>query len=119
MVSTNWRARVDDLTILIKGNPWPWLFGSDDEVVLDFAAQLEEGESLTNPAATLLRLHTQQETLDVDANAKLNVVGPQVIGTRVKIRMSALERGYYYRLEVLHGVAGNRRGANTIIHCFE
>lgn len=115
---TNWRERVDPLTILIDDQPWPWLSGSDDMVAIDLGAQLDTDETLTNPVCTLWRLRAFGESEDTAAQE--NISGAPVIsGTIVAQRLINLERGRYYRLEVLHGAAGNRRGASVLIRCSE
>lgn len=111
---TNWRERVDPLTILIDDQPWPWQPGSDDQVAIDLGAQLDSGETLTNPVCTLWRLRSFGETEDLSADSKISGA-PVVNGTIVLQRLFNLDRGRYYRLEVLHGAAGNRRGANMLI----
>lgn len=117
--ATDWRSRVSGLDARdARGEVyvWPWLFGSDDQVAIDIGDQLEDGEEPTDVAVSLRRLYAQGEQEDADADAK-KVGDVGVSGSMVFQRLQDLERGRYYRLEVLHGAAGNRRGASLLIRC--
>jgi hypothetical protein len=111
--TTAWRNVVDSNTALINGEPWPWQYGSDDTVPLDLSAVLDDGETITNPVATLRKIPAFGESDYVAANDK--VTGTMVSGSAVLVQLTGLEQGRFYKLDVLVGAAGNRRGGNTII----
>lgn len=122
VVATDWRARVTPLDLVDdRGQPlvWSWMAGSDDQVVADLAARLDEGETLTGVAVTLWQLRGYGESADVDKTATMVQGSPQVAGSVVVQRLAALERGRYYRLEILYGIAPNRRGSGLLLHCEE
>lgn len=98
---------------------WPWLFGSDEQVALDLADQLDEGETLSagTIALTLWRIGLDGKTAEADVSGTSLVGAATVSGTVVLQRLDDLARGRSYRLEVLHGAAANRRGASLLIHC--
>ncbi len=113
---TDWKSRVTDLNLVgPDGRPLvvDMLFGSDDTVAADMTDRLDAGESLTSVAATFWKLRALGETVDVDVSGASLVGAPQVVGAAATQRISGLERGRVYKLEVLYGVAGNRRG-NTL-----
>jgi hypothetical protein len=110
---TAWRNFVDANTALINGEPWPWQYGSDDMVPMDLSAALDDGESVVNPVATLRKLPAFGESDFTAATDK--ITGTTVSGSAVLVQMTALEQGRFYKLDVLIGAAGNRRGGNTII----
>lgn len=110
---TAWRNFTDGNTVLIAGDPWPWQYGSDDMVPMDLSAALDASETITNPTATLRKIPAFGESDYVAANDK--ITGTTVSGTAVLVQLTALEQGRFYKLDVLTGAAGNRRGGNTII----
>jgi len=93
--------------------------GSDDKVVVDLSARLDTGEALTNVVCQLWQLRAFGETVDVDKTATMLSGAVEVSGSTVLQRVINLERGRYYRLEILYGAAGNRRGSGLLIHCEE
>jgi hypothetical protein len=113
IVATGWRNFIDGSTVLVGGEPWPWQFGSDDVVPIDLADVLDDGETITNPVATLRKIPAFGESDYVAASDK--ITSTTISGTAVLVRLAALEQGRYYKLDVLTGAAGNRRGGNTII----
>ncbi len=113
--ATAWRNVVDNNTGLVGGEPWPWQYGSDDAVAVDLTDVLDESESITNPVATLRKVPAFGESDYTEATEK--ITGTTISGTAVLVRLSGLEQGRYYKLDVLTGAAGNRRGGNTIIRC--
>jgi len=121
---TDWKARVTPLDVLnAQGEPLVvyWMPESDDVVGMNLGPMLDEGETL-NPATvetSMVRLRAQGESADLDQSAETKVGDPQVSGTYVTQRLAELETGRYYRLRVMHGVAGNRRGASLFIYCVE
>lgn len=115
IVATAWRNFIDGNTVLVNGEPWPWEFGSDDAVPFDLADFLDSGESVTNPAATLRRCPAFEESDYTTANDK--ITSTTISGATVLVRLSGLDQGRFYKLDVLTGAAGNRRGGNTIIRC--
>lgn len=110
---TAWRNYIDGNTVLLNGEPWPWQYGSDDAVPFDLSAFLDESETVTNPVATLRKIPAFGESDFTAANDKITAT--TVSGTTVPVQLTALEQGRFYKLEVLTGAAGNRRGGNTII----
>jgi hypothetical protein len=96
---------------------WSWMASSDDLVVADLAARLDEGESLENVTVTLWQLRGYGESADADKTGTMVVGSPQVSDATALVRLKDLERGRYYRLELLYGAAGNRRGSGLLIHC--
>lgn len=122
VLATDWRARVTDLDARdASGNVllWSWLFGSDDRVAIDVGAQLDTGETLVVSQVTLYQLAAFGESADVDKTASMVSGAATTSGSVILQRLTGLERGRYYRLEVLHGTAGNLRGASLLIHCPE
>ncbi|MBA3580735.1 MAG: hypothetical protein H0W42_12220 [Gemmatimonadaceae bacterium] len=71
--------------------------------------RLDDGEAIENAEVHLWRLYAMGETDDIAVDANLDGA-PQVIDTRVVQRINDLERGRCYRMEILYGAAGNRRG---------
>jgi hypothetical protein len=59
------------------------------------------------------------ESADVDKTSTMVVGSPTLDGAIVLVRLKDLERGRYYRLELLYGTAPNRRGSGLLIHCEE
>ena len=121
-IPTDWRARVTPLDLVDdRGQPllWSWMAGSDDQVVADLAARLDDGETLSGVSCTLWQLRGWGESADVDKTGTMVQGSPTVDGTIVLQRLSGLERGRYYRLELLYGTAPNRRGSGLLIHCEE
>lgn len=112
--TTAWRNFVDSNTGLVNGEPWPWQYGSDDTVPIELSDVLDASEVITNPVCTLRKIPSFGESDYTDATGNLTGV-PVVSGTAILQRLSNLERGRYYKLDVLIGAAGNRRGGNTII----
>lgn len=122
VVPTDWRARVTPLDLVDeRGQPlvWSWMAGSDDQVVADLSARLDEGETLGSVTATLWQLRGFGESADVDKTSTMVVGSPTLDGAIVLVRLKDLERGRYYRLELLYGTAPNRRGSGLLIHCEE
>lgn len=122
MTPTDWQARVTPLDVVDdQGQPllWSWMHGSDDQVVVDLAARLDAGETLTGVTCTLWQLRGYGESSDVDRTSTMVQGSPVIDGTLVLQRLSGLERGRYYRLELLYGIAPNRRGSGLLIHCEE
>lgn len=110
--TTAWRNFIDPkITVLTDDDAWPWQYGSDDTVPVTF--DLDEGEVLTNPVATLRKIPAFGESDYVAASDK--ITGTTVSGSTVLVQLTALEQGRFYKLDVLTGAAGNRRGGNTII----
>jgi hypothetical protein len=104
---------VDGNTALLDGGPWPWQYGSDEVIPVDVIDVLEEDEVVTNPTATLRRIPTivESEPLAFDEG----IVAAVASGPSVMVRLNNLERGRFYKLDVLIGTPGNRRGGNTIV----
>lgn len=122
VIPTDWRARVTPLDLVDdRGQPlvWSWMAGSDDQVVADLSARLDDGEGLADVTATLWQLKGYGESADVDKTGTMVVGSPEVSEAMVLVRLKDLERGRYYRLELLYGAAGNRRGSGLLIHCEE
>ncbi len=118
-IATDWTSQIGPLDARgPDGLPlvWPWMEGADDAVVIDLSAQLGAGEAVANPVCRCFRLRAIGEPDDAEQPLKLSGA-PVVAGSTVAQRMIQLERGRYYRLEVLHGAAGNRRGASVLIRC--
>jgi hypothetical protein len=111
---TAWRNFIDSNTVFADGKPWPWQFGSNDAVPIDMADSLDPEESITNATATL-RLIPHFEEADYTA-ADEGIEDVDVVGTVVLVTLTDLDQGRYYKLDVLIGPAGNRRGGNTIVH---
>lgn len=115
MPSVSQRHRPTDATLPAPWYyAWPWVVGMDDDVAVDVAAHLAEGESVTLPAATLTLLG-DTAARDAEASPAALVGAPRVNGTKILQRLSGLAAGGLYRLTVLHGPAGNRRGAGLLI----
>lgn len=110
---TDWRSHVDGNTGLANGVPFPWQYGSDDAVAVDLGGTLDEGESLANVVVTLRKLPNIMETDYTDASEA--VTDTTTVGSVVMVRLTGLDLGQYYKLDVLYGPAGNMRGGNTII----
>lgn len=119
-MSVNWRSRLTPLDALDENGvaaPYPWLFGSDDEVALDLGPQLAPSEAITNPAVKLFKLGTTAAT-DLDQTTAKLVGSPRSVATTFLQRLTGLERGAVYRMEIIHGAAGSRRGASLLIACY-
>ena len=93
---------------------WPWIRYNDDEIAVDIAESLAEGESPTNLEAHLWLLKATTEPADADADDLL-VGGPVASGTTVKQRMAELAYPRKYRLYLVYGPAGNRRTTTAVI----
>lgn len=113
ILTTAWRNFIDGNTGLVNGEPWPWQYGSDETVPLDLSDVLDEAESITNPVATLRKIPAFGESDYLDASPGLGTVTTS--GSGVLVGLQNLERGRFYKLDVLIGPSGNRRGGNTII----
>lgn len=120
---TDWKARLSPLDALNPqtNRPFELIFGGDDEFAINVSALLDTGETL-NPAEvsrTFWRLKAQGETDDVDTSSACLPTAASVSTPIIAQRIKSLERGRYYRLEVVFGPLGNRRGAGLMIHCPE
>lgn len=104
-------AAVGERALTVNGDPLvvDWVFGSDDRVGAELAAVLDEGEALENVAVTLRRIAALGESDDAAAADNLDGA-PEELGTQVIQRVKELERGRAYQMEILTGMAGNRRG---------
>lgn len=119
---TDWKMRITPMDVLgDDGQPLvvPWLSGSDDVVSMGLGLMLDEGESLTDPVVTLIQLPFFDETADVDKTTQGIVAPPTQVGSDVFVRLHNLEPERWYKIKIMHGVAGNRRGATMFIHCYE
>lgn len=110
---TDWRSFVDGTTGLAAGQPIPWQYGSNDAVAVDLSARMDVDEFLTDVTATLRMIPNIVETDYTDAND--GIVDIATSGGIVLVQMADLDAGRYYKLDVLFGPVGNRRGGNTIV----
>ena len=80
MVTTDWSREPTDAS---NGTDfvWPWVAGMDDEVAIDLAEQLDDGESVTNPVVTLKKLRSTTEPADADVTTGSVVGSPTVSGS--------------------------------------
>jgi hypothetical protein len=110
---TAWRNFIDGNTVLLNGEPWPWQYDSDDMVPMDLTDVLDADETINDPGATLRKLPAFGESDFTDATTSVRGIAP--VGNVVLVHLAALDQGRYYKLDVLTGPLGNRRGGNTII----
>jgi hypothetical protein len=115
--TTDWRpistdARAANGTVFSKA----WNAGDDDEIEVDLAAELADGETLIladiDVELWLLAAYGEADNVEVPAS----VVGaPTISGTVVKQRINSLSRGRVYRLFIYFGAAGNHRSVTLPI----
>lgn len=120
MKYTDWRPILTDATFR---NPdtgeteysWRWIQYNDDEIAIDLANILAEGETASDLDLHLWRLAATDEAVDpVAADDKLQG-DPVLEGSVVKQRISGLEPFRVYRLFVGVGPAGNHRNITAVI----
>lgn len=125
LIVTNWQMYVTPLDAYVvdpldgqrKQMPIPWGFGSNAPISIDLTPALEDGEVVTNPTVTLLRLPSSTET-DYATYALGLDGGPTVTGAIVSQVLQDLARGYVYRMEVLFGATDNQRKASQLVACY-
>ncbi len=92
--------------------------GFDAEVSVDLTAPVAQGAVVSNLAAECWRFPDLTEAAISDAmiaaNDKLNGA-PAATGSVVRQRMTALDKGRVYRVEIAYGPAGNKRETGIII----
>lgn len=99
---------------------WPWGHGMDDQVALDVGNNLDEGETLIAgevEVAHVNRIAPDGKMIEQDVADDALVGAAIVSGSVILQRITGLDRERNYRLEVLHGPAGNKRLSSLLIHC--
>jgi hypothetical protein len=121
---TDWKGRMNPLDVLVTIDgeeiPVPVMYGTTTPVFVDMEALLDEGETITQSevAVVVRRLPAKGESDYADAANTIS--GPPVVqGSVISQKLQSLERGRVYRMEVIFGPAGNRRGAPILVQCPE
>lgn len=113
IMTSAWQNFIDGKTVLVDGKPWPWQYGSNDQVPVDFSDAFAVGDVIATPVATLRKIPAFSESDYTDTPG--SITATTISGSAVLVRLSGLERGRFYKLDVTVTASGNSRGGNTII----